>query len=120
MTFYRVAAPAEDQIARILARSMVDYGHDRATNYGLLIIAAMEDVAADPKRLGAKPVPRSGGVWVYQLWHSRNRLPRHRRVRDPWHKILYRPVAGSGIEILAIVGRSYPTVRAAREAVLER
>jgi hypothetical protein len=42
----------------------------------------------------------SSEVWVYELWSSRKRLPRASRVRDPWHKILYRQVA-DGIEILA-------------------
>lgn len=120
MTSYRVAAPAEDQISKILARSAYDYGRDRAANYLTLIMAAIADVASDPKRLGAKPVPRSSGVWVYELRYSRNRLPRVLRVRDPWHKILYREMAGGGVEILAVVGRSYPSGRAVRDAIGER
>jgi plasmid stabilization system protein ParE len=119
MTAYRVTALAEDQISKILAKSANDYGPDRAANYLMLIIAAMTDVASDPQRQGAKPVQRSGGVWVYELWHSRNRLARDRRVRDPWHKVLYREVADDGVEILAVFGRSYPSGRAARQAATE-
>jgi plasmid stabilization system protein ParE len=120
MTSYRVTAPAEDQISEILARGANDNGRDRAANYLMLIMAAITDVASEPKRLGAKPVPRSGDVWVYELWHSRNRLARDLRVRGPWHKILYREVAGGGVEILAVVGRSYPSGRAARQTRTER
>jgi hypothetical protein len=65
----------------------------------MLIMAAITDVASDPRRVGAKPVPRSGGMWVYGLWHSRNRLARDRRVRHQWHKNLYREPAGGGVEI---------------------
>jgi plasmid stabilization system protein ParE len=119
VTSYRIAAPAENQISVILAKCMHDYGPGRAANYGQLILAAIEDVASDPKRLGARLVPRSGGIWVYELWHSRNRISRDQRVRDPWHKILYREAGGGTIEILAVVGRSYPQDRAAREALLE-
>lgn len=54
MTSYRVTAPAEDQISRILARSANEYGRDRAANYFVLITAAMADVASDPTRLGRR------------------------------------------------------------------
>lgn len=86
----------------------------------MLLIAAMDDIASDPQRLGAKPVSRSAAIWVYELWHSRNRLPRDRRVRNPWHKILYRAVSPVGVEILAVVGRSYPSIRAMRDVIGEQ
>lgn len=113
---YRVAAQASAQITEILSQSEFRYGRHAQANYRMLLRAAMEDVAFDPARLGAKPVPRSVGIWVYDLWYSRNRLPRARRVRNPWHKLLYRPLPNGDVEILAVVGRSYPAGRAAREA----
>ncbi len=109
MTAYRLTGPAEEQIVTILARSANEYGRGHATNYEALILAAMADVAADHRRLGAARVARSRDVWVYELWHSRNRLPAERRIRDPWHKILYRVLPDDVVEVLAVVGRSYPS-----------
>jgi toxin ParE1/3/4 len=88
MTGYRLTGPAELQIALILAWSAHEYGLQHAANYEALILVAMADVAAEPGRLGTKRVARSHGVRVYDLWHSRNRVPRNQRIRDPGHKIL--------------------------------
>jgi len=55
----------------------------------MLLEAAMSDVAAAPTRLGARRIRGAPGIWAYDLWYSRNRLPRNRRVRDPWHKLIY-------------------------------
>jgi hypothetical protein len=104
-------------MAEVLAKSINDYGQRHATHYSALILVAIAHVAADCKRLGARRVPRLPGVWVYELWHSRNHVPNGMRIRDPWHKIVYRPVPDGMVEILAVVGRSYPSGRAAREAI---
>lgn len=117
MTAWRLTGSAERQMGEIVAHSAYGYGLAHARNYEALILAAIADVAADHKRIGAARVPRRFDIWVYEIRHSRNRLPRDQRIRDPWHKIVYRPLAEGFVEILAIVGRSYPSGRAAREAL---
>lgn len=66
----------------------------------------MADIAAEPRRAGVSRVPRTDDIWVYEIRHSRHRLPRAQRIRDPWHKILYRLRANGDVDILAIIGRS--------------
>lgn len=83
----------------------------------MLLAAAMSDLAASPKRLGTRRVSGTAGILVYDLWYSRNRVPRGKRVRDPWHKLIYWELPQGGVEILAVVGRSYPSGRAAREGL---
>ena len=116
MTDYRLTEQASEHIAAIMAWSEKDYGSERALRYESLILAAMADIAADPRRSGAARVARSAGIWVYDLSSSKNRLPRNQRILNPWHKILYRPLGDGIVEILAVVGLSYPSGRAAREA----
>ena len=104
-------------MAQVLIRSVLDYGEQHADNYLLLLEAAMDDVALEPERLGARALRQFQGVWSYEIRYSRNRLPRERRIRDPWHKLVYTRGADGVVEILAIVGRSYPSGRAARRAL---
>ena len=67
----------------------------------------MEYVGADPRRTGARPVKRIQGVWCYDIRYSRSRLPKERRVRDPWHVLVYCLDDDGAVAILAVVGRSY-------------
>ena len=117
MTAYYLSDQAKEQTAKIMAWSEDRHGPRHALHYESLILAAFEDIASEPRRPGAEPVPRTAGVWVYELRFSRNRLPRGQRIRDPWHKIVYRPLLDGSVEILAVVGLSYPSGRAAREAM---
>jgi hypothetical protein len=84
----RISAWASGQIVELLACSQVQFGTVHQENYRLLLAAAMEDLAENPTRFGATPVQRGSGIWSYDLRHSRLRLPRHQRARDPWHKIV--------------------------------
>ena len=120
MAAWRLTGPAEQQMGEALAHSANQYGRSHAANYKALIPAAMADVAEDYKRIGATSVRRSNGIRVYEIRHSRHRVPRDQRIRDPWHKLVYRPRPDGVVEILAIVGLSYPSGRAAREALIPR
>jgi hypothetical protein len=120
MTAYRLTGPAEEQIAAILARSTNEYGRDHAANYAALLFTAMADVAEDHRRPGSMRVRRSRDVWVYEIRYSRNKLPAERRIRNPWHKIVYWVLPDGIVEILAVVGRSFPSSRAARQALAGR
>ena len=96
-----------------MAWSEKDYGPEHALRYEDLILAAMKDIVADPRLSGVTPVARSEGVWEYALNASKNHLPRNRRIQNPWHKIVYRKRPNGDVEILAVVGRSYPSGRTA-------
>ncbi|HUB44251.1 MAG TPA: hypothetical protein VMB73_04635 [Acetobacteraceae bacterium] len=120
MAHYRVASPARWQLAAILAVSLAERGERRARNYRLLLATAMEDVAADPARPGAQQVRRFPGIMAYDIRYSKSRTPRGQRVRDPWHKLIYTRAQDGDVEILAIVGRPYPSGRAVREAPSRR
>ena len=117
---YRVTGPARTQLVEVLARSAADYGERGKANYQALLEAAMEDVGAEPRRPGARPVKRIQGVWCYDIRYSRSRLPKERRVRDPWHVLVYCLDDDGAVAILAVVGRSYPPARAARQAIGNR
>ena len=116
---YRVGAGARTQIAQILVKSAFDHGDRHAGNYQLLLETAMDDVAAYPERPGAQSLRRPPGIWVYDIRLSKNRVPRTSRIRNPWHKLIYTRGPDGTVEILAVVGRSYPSGRAAREGLSE-
>jgi toxin ParE1/3/4 len=120
VTQYRLAAPARTQIAHILAWSAADFGDVASRNYGLLLVKAMQDVATVPDRPGAQRLRRFPGILVYEIRHSKNRVPRGNRVRNPWHKLIYTQGSDGVVEILAVVGLPYPSGRAAREALAGR
>lgn len=117
MTSWRLTEPAEQHLAKIMAWSEHDFGPLRAARYRRLLSDAMDDVVSDPERFGATRIPRFSGIWEYELRHSKDRAPREQRIRDPWHKLIYRPLPDGTVEILAIVGRSFPSGRAARAAM---
>lgn len=119
-TNYRVGAGARTQVTQILIKSTFDYGDRHADDYQLLLETAMDDVAAYPDRLGAQSLQGFAGVWGYDIRLSKNRVPRNRRIRDPWHKLIYTRGPDGIVEILAIVGRSYPSGRAACEGIAAR
>lgn len=117
MTSYRIVGSARLQLAAIVAKSLEDYGERRARNYRSVLLLAMNDVAVMPRRPGAVQVRKLSGVFVYDIGLSRHRQSVGERVRNPWHKLIYRCDEDGVTEILAIVGRSYPSGRAAREAL---
>ena len=116
MISWRLTEPAEKHLAEIMAWSEHKFGALHASRYRHLLSDAMDDVGADPTRFGAARIPRFADIWEYQLRHSKDRAPRGQRIRVPWHKLIYRPLPDGTVEILAIVGRSYPSSRAARQA----
>ncbi|HEY1931311.1 MAG TPA: hypothetical protein VGG99_04805 [Acetobacteraceae bacterium] len=53
-----------------IAHSVNEYGTTHAHRYETLILAALDDVAADYKCIGAVRVSRSVNVWVYEIRFS--------------------------------------------------
>jgi hypothetical protein len=74
---------------------------------------AMEEVSDEPFLRWSRPVPGKQDVRSYAIAHSRRRLPRDQRVVVPAHQLVYRLNVGGGVEILAVVGDSYPAERIA-------
>ncbi|HVC63662.1 MAG TPA: hypothetical protein VND19_25260 [Acetobacteraceae bacterium] len=116
----RVGTGARTQIAQILIKSTFDHGDRHADNYRLLLETAMDDIAAYPDRLGARSLPGFSGVWGYDIRLSKNRVARNSRIRNAWRKLIYTRGPGGIVEVLAVVGRSYPSGRAAREGIAAR
>jgi plasmid stabilization system protein ParE len=114
---YRLGDSARSQIAEILAKSEYEYGSVHADRYRALIEAAILAVVSRPERPAASPAAEYPGAWVYDLRFARNLVPVKRRIRNPWHKLVYRVAEDGAIEIIAVIGRSYPADRAVREAL---
>ena len=80
----------------------------------------MDDVAASPERLGAQSPRAFSGIWGYDIRLSRNRVLRGNHIANAWHKLIYTKRPDNIVDILAVVGRSYPSGRAAREGLIAR
>jgi hypothetical protein len=85
-------------------------------NYETLIRAAIKEIVADPFRSAARGVAGLPATFEYELSRARTRVPLRQRIRKPWHKIVYRERSNGLVEILAVIGLSYPSDEAAREA----
>lgn len=70
-----------------------------------------------PSGWAAVSLRRLPRIWVYDIRLSKNRVPRTSRIRNPWHKLIYTRGPDGTVEILAVVGRSYPSGRAAHEGL---
>lgn len=94
-----VAAPAEQQIAKILAESETSFGRSARERYAALITTALEDLLDDPYRLGSRLID---GRIHYHLRHSRNRVSTPAgRVGTPRHLVIARLV-GDDVLVLAV------------------
>ena len=108
---FRLAARARRDLDTILRYSLEQYGRDAAGRYELLLTTEMTEISDQPVLNGSRPVRRRPGVRSYSISHSRLHLPRDQRVRNPAHQIVYRLAEDGLVEILAIVGDSYPAAR---------
>jgi toxin ParE1/3/4 len=108
---FRLSARARRDLDKVLKYSLDQHGREAAGRYQLLLKTAMEDVGNQPLHAGSRPVTDKPGVRSYSISHSRLRLPREQRVVNPAHQIVYRLAGDDVIEILAIIGDSYPPAR---------
>jgi toxin ParE1/3/4 len=98
---WRLAAPAEAQLTRILADSLQGWGISGRDRYAALLIAAMQDVADDPDRMGSKLI--EGELRVYHIRHSRRRVGHSPgTVRRPRHLLVYERVPDGIVDILGV------------------
>lgn len=103
MARLRIAAPAAQDIARILEWSSEHHGTAGRLRYEALIACALRDIASDPERRGSRLAIELGGERrIYHLRQSRDRAAGpHGRVRSPRHMLVYR----SGPDDLVVILR---------------
>ena len=99
---YRLSAEARIDISGALQWSQAFFGISARTRYGKLITIAVQDVSAQPFRVGSKAEPRLGeGVRIWHLRLSRDHVDLvSGRVKNPRHFLIYR-VEGD----LVVIGR---------------
>jgi toxin ParE1/3/4 len=88
----RLSVQAEADIAALLDWSETHFGRAGRLRYETLVIAALDDLADDPRRAGSKErLDLGAGVRCYHLLFSRKRQRGAAgKVRSPRHLILYR------------------------------
>ncbi|WP_091585619.1 type II toxin-antitoxin system RelE/ParE family toxin [Mesorhizobium qingshengii] len=75
MAEYRLSAPAEAQIDKILDWSQEKFGDLSRERYAALLVAAMEDVADDPEQKSVSWRRTTfGSIGAYHIGHSRRRV----------------------------------------------
>ncbi|CAN7476273.1 type II toxin-antitoxin system RelE/ParE family toxin [Rhizobium sp. LjRoot254] len=92
MRNFRLSDTARADMVDILTRTHERFGAMARKRYERLIITALRDVAADPRRIGTIDRPELGkNVRSYHLRHSRERAGLESgMVRQPRHLLLYR------------------------------
>jgi toxin ParE1/3/4 len=108
---YRLSARARRDLDRVIRYSLEKHGRDAAGRYLLLLTTAMDEAGGNPFLQGSRPVIAKPGVRSYAILHSRLRVPKEQRVQSPAHQLVYRCADDGIVEILAIIGDSYPPAR---------
>lgn len=116
MADYRLTVPAEEQIDEILDWSEHNFGELGRERYAALLVVAMDDVAANPRR---KAVVRksfaSVEVGVYHIRESRKHVPDPPgQVGDPRHILIFRNARDGIIDILGFIHDNMLLKRALR------
>ena len=92
MARFELTGPARRDLVDIREHSEERHGERARRRYERLLVTAIRDVAADPRRIGAKERPDlAPGLLSYHLRHSRERArDGGEAVREPRHVLLYR------------------------------
>lgn len=103
MPRFRLARPAEADIARILRTSEERWGSEAKRHYAAIIAAGMRKIANDPKG----PTTRnrselSAGIRSFHLRHARGQVSQS-KVRHPVHIFYYRIIGPDLIEIVRVL-----------------
>jgi len=103
MARFRLSAPAEADLAGILAASAERWGLEGRRRYSALLVAAMRRVAADPEgpatRDRADLIP---GIRSLHIRHARGDDPQT-AVKSPVHIVYYRVTQPGLIEIVRVL-----------------
>lgn len=102
------------RLPALLDDSAEQFGEAARDRYAALIIRAMQDVADDPARLGAKPDPAVDPVALfYHLRHSRDRVVEPSgRVGRPRHVLVYERAGDGAVDILGLIPDMIPLAEA--------
>lgn len=105
MPRYRLSRQARADVVDILEWSERRFGRATRQRYQALILIALDDVAADPLRIGSVDRPELGpAVRTYHLRHSRDRARiDNRTVESPRHLLIYRVIEPGLIGVGRIV-----------------
>ena len=103
MARFRIAQPAQSDLANILATSAERWGTDGRRRYALLLAAAMRIVAANPEGpLSQTRNELSPGVRSFHLRHARVSAPQA-KVKRRVHVLYYRALQPGLIEIVRVL-----------------
>lgn len=106
MRRYRLSSAAQSDIARLLVYTQDKFGTAVRERYQSLLVTALQDLAADPERIGSIARPELGkGLRSYHLRHSRERAAQEAgaTIRKPRHLALYRQAPTNLIEIVRVL-----------------
>ncbi len=113
MPEYRLSPIAEQDLEAVLAWSHGHFGEQGRFRYEALLIRAILDVAADPRRPGCQSRPElAAGALTYHLLNSRDHVPKAQgRVRKPRHFLLARLADDGCLEIGRVLHDSMDLTR---------
>lgn len=103
MARFRLARPAQADLANILATSAERWGIEGQRRYAILLATGMRTIAANPE--GPLTQARQEllpGLRSFHLRHARGAAPQA-KVRTPVHMIYYRAVQPGLIEIVRVL-----------------
>lgn len=105
MARYRLALVAEAEITRILAQSEREFGAAARERYAALLVAAIEELAADPNRLGVREEPLvDRQLRTYHLSRSKGRVPTPPgQVGKPRHALVFEVADDGTVIILGVI-----------------
>jgi toxin ParE1/3/4 len=103
MARFRLARPAQIDLANILATSADRWGAEGRQRYAALLVAAMRQVAHEPEGSLTKKRPELGsGLRSFHI-RSARRTPAAAKIRRPVHVLYYRVARDGVIEIVRVL-----------------
>ena len=103
MARFRIAQPAQSDLAKILATSAERWGTEGRRRYALLLAAAMRTLAANPEGpLTQARNELSPGLRSFHVRHARVKAAQA-KVNKPVHVLYYRAIEPGVIEIIRVL-----------------
>ncbi|WP_415764367.1 type II toxin-antitoxin system RelE/ParE family toxin [Pseudomonas sp. ZB1P45] len=105
MPQYRISNAARADIVDILRLSQTQFGDRARQRYQALILAALQDIAGMPYRIGSHDRDElAPGLRSHHLIHSRQQAKQpHGTVKSPRHIVFYRVANDEVIEIIRLL-----------------
>jgi toxin ParE1/3/4 len=104
MARFRLARPAQIDLANILATSAQRWGAESRQRYAAVLAAAMRQVADQPEGPLTKKRPElRSGIRSFHIRYTRRSAEEDARVRRPVHVLYYRVAQEGVIEIVRVL-----------------